>query len=370
MTSSLPQRKKRRLIDMAEKQMITLTIDGKTIQAQPGENVLEVALANGIDIPRMCYFPGLSISGGCRLCIVEVEGRPNPAVSCGLACEEGMAITTQSEQLYNLRRDVIDLYLSVHPLDCVTCEKAGACELQAYAYEFGISETSHNFEVSHPVLQDDNPFFVRDHQYCIMCGRCVRACDEVIGVHAIDFTERGFNSHIATPFDVPMLDSDCIFCGSCVQVCPTAALMPVRSRGKGREWEIEKTRTICEYCGVGCTLDLYTKDNKIVRVEAPVDQVPNFGYLCVKGRFGHEYIWHEDRLTTPLIRRNGELEPASWDEALDYVAERLGTIKAESGPDAIGVLTSAKCTNEENYLLQKLTRQVIGTNNLDHCARL
>ena len=196
------------------KHLIELTIDGRQIQTHPGTTVLEVALANNIDIPRLCHHPELSVSGGCRLCIVDVEGFSNPTPSCGLACEDGMTIESQNSGLNITRREIIDLFISEHPLDCVTCDKSGTCQLQKYAYEFGISETSHAFEVSKPLYQDDNPFFIRDHQYCILCGRCVRVCDEIVGVHAIDFANRGFESHIATPYDGPMLDSTCVFCGS------------------------------------------------------------------------------------------------------------------------------------------------------------
>jgi len=185
------------------------------------------------------------------MCIVEIEGRPNPIPSCGLSCTEGMVIRTQSDQLTEMRRDIIDLFVSDHPLNCVICDKNGACDLQKYAYEYNVQETSYDFEVSRPYYHDDNPFYIRDHQYCIMCGKCVRVCDEVVGANAIDFAERGFASYIATPFDVPMAESDCVFCGSCVQVCPTAALLPRSRIGQGREWELERKKTICGYCGVG-----------------------------------------------------------------------------------------------------------------------
>ena len=218
--------------------MATLTIDGKTMQVRPGTTVLEAALAHGIDIPRLCYHPELAPSGGCRLCLVEVEGHSTPQPSCGLRCAEGMVVHTQSDQLTRLRRDTIDLFVSDHPLRCVVCDKNGACDLQRYAYQYGVAETSYEFELSRSLFQDDNPFFVRDHQYCILCAKCVRVCDEVVGAHAIDLVGRGFTSHVATPFDGPMINSSCVFCGNCVQVCPTAALLPVSRLGKGREWEL------------------------------------------------------------------------------------------------------------------------------------
>ena len=383
---------------VVERSMITLTIDNKTIQVEPGTTILEAALANSIDVPRLCYHPELSVSGGCRLCIVELEGRDFPVPSCGLACADGMAVRTQSEQLTELRREIINLLISDHPLDCVTCDKAGVCLLQKYAYEYGIKETSYHFELSRTLYQDDNPFFVRDHQYCILCGRCVRVCDEIIGVHAIDFVGRGFESHVATPFDGPMIDSSCVFCGSCVQVCPTAALMQVSRRNKGREWELDRVNTICGYCGVGCQIEYALKDGTILYAQSTPDAPVNGEFLCAKGRYCWDYATHHERLTQPLIRRDVAYElgltdeswevpdvspldvvnpqtednfiPVDWDTALNLVADRLAGVVKEHGPDAVMGLSSARCTNEENYLFQKFMRAGIGTNNVDHCARL
>jgi formate dehydrogenase alpha subunit len=378
--------------------MAELQVDGQIIHSRPGETVLEAALANGIDIPHMCYHPELSISGGCRLCLVEVEGRPWPTASCGLLCEDGMVIRTQSDQLAEMRRDIIDLFVSDHPLDCVTCEKAGACLLQKYAYQYGVSATSYDFELSRSLFQDDNPFFIRDHQYCILCGRCVRVCNEVIGADAIDLVGRGFESHVATPFDGPMVDSSCVYCGSCVQVCPTAALMPVSRQGKGREWELERAKTICGYCGVGCEIEYALGNGEIIYAQATPDAPVNGEFLCSKGRYGWDFATHPERLTRPLLRRDlayelGLTEEAwqlpeksplatirpdiatsfievDWDTALDLVGEKLADTVKKNGPDAVMGLASARCTNEENYIFQKFMRAGIGTNNLDHCARL
>ncbi len=378
--------------------MMELTIDGQTIQTQPGTSVIEAALANGIDIPRLCYHPELSVAGGCRLCVVEVEGQPLPIASCGLACQEGMVVHTQSDQLSEMRRDIIDLFVSDHPLDCVICDKAGDCLLQKYAYEFGVKETSHEFELSRTLYQDDNPFFIRDHQYCILCSRCVRVCNEVVGADAIEIVGRGFESHMATPFDGPMIDSSCIYCGSCVQVCPTAALLPVSRLGRGREWELDRVETVCGYCGVGCQIEYALNEGQILYANGAGKNGVNGEFLCTKGRYGWDFAGSRDRLTRPLIRRDlayelgltdeaWELPPkspldnrrpnvadshveADWDTALNLVAERLAHIVKEDGPDAIMGLTSARCTNEDNYIFQKMMRVAIGTNNLDHCARL
>ncbi len=378
--------------------MINLTIDGKTIQVEDGTHVLDAALSNGIDIPRLCYHPELSVSGGCRLCQVEVEGYAQPITSCGLACAEGQVIQTQSDRLTEIRRGIIDIFLADHPLDCVTCDKAGVCQLQKYAYEYDLKETSFIPIYSKSLYQDDNPFFIRDHQYCILCGRCVRVCDEIVGVHAIDFAQRGFESHIATPYDGPMLDSTCVFCGNCVQVCPTAALMPVSRQKRGREWDLERVRTVCGYCGVGCELEYALKDGTIIYAEAPENGAVNGPFLCTKGRYGWDYASSPERLSQPMIRRdlahslgiteepwelpedspldirkpdiNEYFIPVDWETALDLAATKLADTVKQHGPDAVVGLASARCTNEENYLFQKFMRAVIGTNNIDHCARL
>jgi predicted molibdopterin-dependent oxidoreductase YjgC len=378
--------------------MIEVTIDGRTIQVPPGTTVMEAARAHGIDIPHLCYHPELSVSGGCRLCLVEIEGWQAPVASCGLRCAGGMNVRTRSDRLSEMRRDVIDLFVSDHPLDCVTCDKAGACLLQKYAYEYGVTKSSYELEFSRTLYQDDNPFFIRDHQYCILCGRCVRACSEVVGADAIELVGRGFTSHMATPFDGPMVDSTCVFCGSCVQVCPTAALLPVSRLGKGREWELDRVKTVCGYCGVGCQVEYALKNGKIVYAQAPPDAPVNGEFLCAKGRYGWDFAGHEERLTKPLVRRDLAYElgltpdswqlpekspltvrrlkiedsfiPVDWDTALDLVAGKLAATVQEAGPDAVMSLASARCTNEENYLFQKFIRAGIGTNNLDHCARL
>jgi len=376
--------------------MTKVTINGKSIEAAPGATVMEAALAHGIDIPRLCYHPDLLPSGGCRMCLVEIEGNPNPQASCGLQCAEGMVVNTETEQVNAIRHDVIDLLVSDHPLDCVTCDKNGACDLQKYAYQYGITRSSYNFELSRQLYQDDNPFFIRDHQYCILCGKCTRVCSEVVGADAIEYAGRGFESHIATPFDWPMIDSSCVFCGSCVQVCPTAALLPKSRLGKGREWDLERVRTICGYCGVGCSVEYALNGGEILYAQGYPEAPVNGEFLCVKGRSGWDFVDKPDRLTEPLVRKDlayqlglttetwdvpessalerepsrDDYVPVSWEQAIEITADKLAAIVKNHGGDAVTGLTSARCTNEENYLFQKFMRAVVGTNTVDHCARL
>ena len=248
----------------------------------------------------------------------------------------------------------------------MTCEKSGACQLEKYAYELGVSKTRFQGEKHEYPLDEANPFYLRDYNKCILCERCVKACREVQFVEAIDLANRGFDAKVATPYDRSMMDSTCVFCGQCVASCPTGALVEKTRIGKGREWELEKTKTTCPYCGVGCNLELNVKGGEIVKVSSPMDGAPNYGNLCVKGRFGWEFVNHPDRLKKPLVKKDGVFVETEWDEALDLVAEKFGAYKG----DAFGSFSSARVTNEENYVFQKFARAVMGTNNVDHCARL
>ena len=353
---------------------VRLQIDGKEVSTAEGTTIFEAARSVGIEIPHLCYREDLTPTAACRLCVVEVEGARNLVASCAYPVANNLVVRTNTERVIKTRRLVIELLLSDHPFDCMTCEKSGACELERYAYELGVATTRFQGEKHDYPLDETNPFFVRDYNKCILCERCVKACSDVQFVEAIDFAHRGFSTKVASPFDRSLLESTCIFCGQCVAGCPVGALVEKTRMGKGREWEFRKVPTVCPYCGVGCNIELNVKDNRIVKVTSPINSVVNKGRLCVKGKFGFDFVHNEERLTTPLIRDGekgeGRFREASWEEALDLVAKRLAKIKNQSGPDSLAVLSSAKCTNEENYLTQKFARAVLGTNNIDHCARL
>jgi len=349
---------------------VTLTIDGKEISVNPGITLYWAAKKLGIEIPHLCYDEDLPPMSACRLCVVEVEGMRNLAVSCSHPVSEGMVVHTDTERVRKARRMNLELILSDHNVECITCEKSGDCLLEKYAYEFGIKEPSFGGEKNEHVIRDDDPFIIRDYNKCILCGRCVYACGEIQYESAIGIAERGFPARVSTSFNKPLQETTCVSCGRCISVCPVGALTEKSRIGKGREWELEKVKTICPYCGCGCTVELNIKNGRLIKVTTPSNDTVNSSNLCVKGKFGLHFINHEERLTSPLIKRNGTFEEASWDEALSIVIENLDRIKKKYGPDAIGGLSSAKCTNEENYIFQKFIRSCIGTNNVDHCARL
>ncbi len=350
---------------------IKLTIDGKEVITAAGNTILMAARQAKIHIPTLCYHPRLPISGACRACVVEVEGRPALVASCATPVAEGMVVHTRSARVLRARRLVVDLLLASGDHNCLLCQSNGVCELQEMAYDLGVE--SFRFPVDSPRYPKDtsNSMIERDLNKCILCGRCVRACNEVQVNEVIDFGYRGGKAKIITAWDLPYGESDCVFCGECVSVCPTGSLTETQAKFRGRPWEVKKVRTTCVYCGTGCQMDLNVVDGRVVKVTSDhLHGPPNFGSLCVKGRFGYDFIHHPDRLTRPLIKENGEFRAVDWDEALFRVAKGLLDIKEAHGPDSIAVLSSARCTNEENYLMQKFTRGVIGTNNIDHCARL
>ena len=365
---------------------VKLVIDGRKIEAAPGETILEAALAHGITIPSLCHERRLAPFGACRLCLVQVEGARNLPPACATAVSDGMVVRTRTKELERLRRLMLELLLSEHPNDCMTCESDGSCRLQDLAYEYGLREPRFKGELKPRTVADDNPAIARDPAKCILCGRCVRICEEIQGAHAIDFAGRGNATTIEAPFREGLLgpSSSCELCGQCVSTCPTGALTEKQAVGKGRGRDLKKVLTTCVYCGVGCQmyLNVDRSGTRLVKVTSAIGLAPNDGALCIKGRFGCDFVNHTDRLTVPLVRKADAPKDASpdnpmdafreatWDEALDLVAQRLGEIKSAGGPDSLAFLSSAKCSNEENFVMQKFVRGVVGTNNVDHCARL
>lgn len=348
----------------------TATINGVPVEPSPGETILSAAARLGIAIPTLCHDPRLAPSASCRICVVKVKGRRLPIAACSQALQPGMEVVTDDTDLRTWRKSLLDLALSETPEGpCVKCVEQGPCDLHRLTVEFGAARGRFPGATSGARLEDANPFIQRDYTQCIYCYRCVRVCEQVEQAHVIGPAARGFETRIATPFDLGLLDSACTFCGHCVQACPTGALMDRKLLGKATAAEVTKVRTVCSYCGTGCGIELHVANGRVIGITPDWTSPVNQGSLCVKGQFGVGYIHSPERLTTPLIRRNGELTPASWNEAYDLIAETFGRIKRESGPSGFALWSSSRSTNESNYLFQKLARAVIGTNNVDNCAR-
>ncbi len=353
-----------------KEEQITISINGIKINGSPGQTILEVALENDIFIPHLCYDPRINIQGACRLCLVEIEGFREAVPSCITKISQGLKIKTDTDHIRNLIKLNLELIVSDHPLDCLTCESCGNCELQDLAYLYDIDQNRFRGEVHPKKVFEDNPFIIRDNEKCILCGRCVRICDNLIGANAIGYAGRGFDCEIIPAFEQSLKDTDCIFCGNCISTCPVGALQAKPYLKKARAWETKKIQTTCPYCGVGCQINLHVKNNKIVNITSDVGKNINKGSLCVKGKFGLDFVHDSKRLTSPLKKRDGKFEKISWTNAMGSISSKLKEIIKNHGPDSIGILSSAKCTNEENFLLSRFARATIGTNNIDHCARL
>jgi formate dehydrogenase (NADP+) alpha subunit len=354
---------------------IKVTINGKELKGTEGQTVLELALENDIQIPNLCHDPKVKPTGACRLCLVDIEGQRGLVSSCTLKIEPSMVVRTNTEQIEAIRKTIIELLYYEHLSSCAVCDKTGNCKLQHYAYQYQIPDQVLNIyehEKAEPNYTAQNKAIAYNPHQCIRCGRCIRVCQEVQMDSALTFKQRASQIEIATAFDMPLNDSTCELCGQCITTCPTGAMYEKASKGCGQFKDVIRTRTTCPYCGVGCQFDLNVnfRTNDIIRVTCKGTGIPNHENLCVKGRFGMDFISSDKRLTTPLIRKDGELKEASWQEATDLIVSKLTEIKKSSGPDSIAGLSSAKCTNEENYIFQKFIRACIGTNNVDHCARL
>jgi formate dehydrogenase major subunit len=353
--------------------LVSLTIDGRAVTVPEGTSVMRAASEAGISIPKLCATDSVKAFGSCRLCLVEIEGRRGTPSSCTTPVAEGMAVSTQTPRLAKLRRGVMELYISDHPLDCLTCAANGDCELQDMAGAVGLREVRYGYDgANHLSAEKDtsNPYFTYDPSKCIVCSRCVRACEEVQGTFALTIAGRGFDSRVSPGAHEAFLDSECVSCGACVQACPTATLMEnsVIDHGHGEH----AVSTTCAYCGVGCSFRAEMQGETVVRMVPEKTGGANEGHSCVKGRFAFGYATHPDRVTTPMIRESIEDDwrPVPWDEAIAFAAGRLTAIQAEHGRNAIGGITSSRCTNEEVFAVQKMIRAGFGTNNVDTCARV
>ena len=372
----------------------SIILNGRNYTFHDGQTILDVARINQIDIPTLCHLDGTHPRGTCSLCVVEIKGEIDLAKACNTTARARMDIRTESPRVISARKEILKSLLESGNHNCSIgspqdnlwtefqlqsmnieeslelCPKWGVCELQGLAYRYQVQWNRNILPDSLPARETVNPLIERDFYRCILCGRCVTACNEIQVQKAIRMPEETELQHvIAGVEDNALKDSDCVFCGECVQACPTGALVEKKARFSWRPWEVEKIRTTCPYCGVGCQQLLHVKSGKIVKVEGDKNGKPNLGRLCVKGRFGYDFIYSKERLETPLIRENGHFRKASWDEALNLVANKFTAIIESHGPDAIAGVSCARSINEDSYQMQKLFRAVFKTNNIDHCAR-
>jgi len=348
---------------------ISIFIDGKQIAYEDGKTVLQLARENGYYVPTLCYHARTGPASMCRVCVVEVEGVHALQTSCSLMPTDGMKIQTASQRVIDARKVVVNLLLANGNHDCLACEVNGTCELQEAAYHLGIETPAFLVPEREP-RDESSAFIIRDTNKCIQCGRCIVGCNEQVVNEVLDFGYRGSRTTVICDTDLPMGQSTCVQCGECVQLCPVGVFIEKKAVGKARRWETRKVRTTCPYCGVGCQLELHVKGEQIVRVTGVEGAQPNQGHLCVKGRYGYDFIYSKDRLTAPLIREGNGFREASWDEALTLIAEKFKQIIKESGPDAIGAVSCSRSINEDSYYMQRLMREALGTNNIDNCARV
>ncbi len=352
--------------------LVTLTIDDREVTVPEGTSIMRASILAGINVPKLCATDSLEPFGSCRLCVVEIEGRRGYPASCTTPVAPGLKVHTQTPKLADIRRGTMELYISDHPLDCLTCAANGDCELQDMAGAVGLREVRYDDKGENhlkAVKDESNPYFTFDPSKCIVCSRCVRACEETQGTFALTISGRGFESKVAAGIN-NFMESECVSCGACVQACPTATLMEKTVIEAGTPEH--SVTTTCAYCGVGCSFNAEMKGEEVVRMTPNKNGGANHGHSCVKGRFAWGYATHQDRITTPMIRKNisDPWQTVSWDEAINYAASELTRIKNQYGKDAVGGITSSRCTNEEVYVTQKLVRAALGVNNVDTCARV
>ena len=354
-------------------QTVTLEIDGMAIAVPAGTSVMRAAAEAGVSVPKLCATDTLEAFGSCRLCLVEIEGRAGTPASCTTPVAEGMKVRTQTGKLKTLRRGVMELYISDHPLDCLTCSANGDCELQDMAGAVGLREVRYGYDGANhleAVKDESNPYFTFDPAKCIVCSRCVRACDEVQGTLALTISGRGFESKVSASIDEKFIDSECVSCGACVKACPTATLIEKTVIEIGQPER--SVLTTCAYCGVGCSFKAQVRGNEVVRMVPHDDGKANRGHSCVKGRFAWGYATHPDRVLTPLVREriSDPWREATWDEAIGRIAFDFRRLQKQYGKNSVGAVTSSRCTNEETFLVQKMVRAAFGNNNVDTCARV
>ncbi len=352
---------------------INITVNGKEIAAKQGQTILEAVRGKGINIPHLCSDRRLKPVGACRMCLVEVEGQKGPVTACTFEIKPGMIVETETDEIRAIRKTILELLFYEHGAVCSTCDDMGECKLQRYGYEYKIADEVIKSSETMEAIRNHttgNKALEYNPNKCIRCGRCIRICEEVQGVSALTFKGRASSVLVSTAFDIALNDSTCELCGQCISTCPTGALYERRAKGRGQCKDLVRTRTTCTYCGVGCQIDLNVNPRTgcIIRVTSEKGYVPNDGNLCVKGRFGFDFVHSPERLTKPLIRENGQFREATWDEAITLTGKRLSEIRSKHGPDSIAFLSSCRCTNEENYLMQKTARTAGGTNNIDQCA--
>src|ERR1700742_5248384 len=364
--------------------MVTLTIDGKEITVPEGTSIMRAAMEAGTQIPKLCATDMVDAFGSCRLCLVEIEGRAGTPASCTTPATNGLVVHTQTERLKKLRKGVMELYISDHPLDCLTCAANGDCELQDMAGAVGLRDVRYGYQGENHVFEkadgcgndnwmpkdESNPYFTYDPSKCIVCSRCVRACEEVQGTFALTIQGRGFDSRVSPGMLEPFMQSECVSCGACVQACPTATLNEKAIIEIGTPEH--SVVTTCAYCGVGCSFKAEMRGDTVVRMVPWKDGKANHGHSCVKGRFAWGYATHKDRITKPMIRAKitDPWQEVSWEIAINHAASEFKRIQAQYGRAAVGGITSSRCTNEETYLVQKLIRAAFGNNNVDTCARV